>query len=66
MVSKRRFGGTQYLLRNMQRPVVVVAVWKKWHRIPKGRDLSVDEQTYILNVLKGWLLEELHRYEINR
>ena len=23
-----------------------------WHRIPKGRFLSVDEQTYILNVLK--------------
>ena len=37
---------------------------EKWHRIPKGRSLSVDEQTYILNVLKGWLLEELHRYEI--
>jgi hypothetical protein len=39
---------------------------EKWHRIPKGRSLSIDEQTYILNVLKGWLLEELHRYEINR
>jgi hypothetical protein len=39
---------------------------EKWHRIPKGRFLSVDEQTYILNVLKCWLLEELHRYEINR
>ena len=39
---------------------------EKWHRIPKGRFLSVDEQTYILNVLKCWLLKELHRYEINR
>ena len=39
---------------------------EKWHRIPKGHALSIDEQTYILNVLKGWLLEELHRYEINR
>jgi hypothetical protein len=38
---------------------------EKWHRIPKGRALNVDEQTYILNVLKRWLLEELHRYEIN-
>ena len=38
---------------------------EKWHRIPKGRALSIDEQTYILNVVKGWLLEELHRYEIN-
>ena len=39
---------------------------EKWHRIPKGRSLSIDEQTYIINVLKCWLLEELHRYEINR
>jgi len=39
---------------------------EKWHRIPKGRSLNVDKQTYILNVLKCWLLEELHRYEINR
>jgi hypothetical protein len=39
---------------------------EKWHRIPKGLSLSVDEQTYILNVLKGWLLEELLQYEINR
>jgi hypothetical protein len=38
---------------------------EKWHRIPKGRSLNVDEQTYIFNVLKCWLLEELHRYEIN-
>jgi hypothetical protein len=33
---------------------------EKWHRIPKGRALNVDEQTYILNLLKCWLLEELH------
>lgn len=39
---------------------------EKWHRIPKGRSLSVDEQAYIINVLKYWLLEELHRYEINQ
>ena len=38
---------------------------EKWHRIPKGRPLSMDEQSYLLNVLKYWLLEELHRYEIN-
>jgi hypothetical protein len=38
---------------------------EKWHRIPKGHSLSVDEQIYILNVLKRWLLEELHRHEIN-
>ena len=39
---------------------------EKWHHIPKGRSLSVDEQAYIINVLKYWLLEELHRYEINQ
>jgi len=39
---------------------------EKWHRIPKGSPLSVDEETHILNVLKRWLLEQLHRYEINR
>jgi hypothetical protein len=37
---------------------------EKWHRIPKGRRLNVDEETYILTLLKRWLLEELHRYEI--
>ena len=39
---------------------------EKWHRIPNGRSLSVDEQAYINNVLKYWLLEALHRYEINQ
>ena len=38
---------------------------EKWHRIPKGRPLSVDEETYILNILKCWLLEELHQHESN-
>jgi hypothetical protein len=36
---------------------------EKWHRIPKGRPLGVDEEIYILNILKCWLLEELHRHE---
>ena len=39
---------------------------EKWHRIPNGRSLSVNEQAYIINVLKYWLLETLHRYEINQ
>ncbi len=39
---------------------------EKWHQIPKGRSLSVDAQAYIINVLKCWLLEALHRYEINQ
>jgi hypothetical protein len=36
---------------------------EKWHRIARGRSLSYDEETYILNVVKRWLLEELHRNE---
>ncbi|WP_262966961.1 DUF4186 domain-containing protein [Methylobacter psychrophilus] len=39
---------------------------EKWHRILKGHSLSVDEQAYIINVLKCWLLEELHRHESNQ
>jgi hypothetical protein len=38
---------------------------EKWHQIPKGRLLGVDEEAYILNVLKRWFLEELHRRELS-
>ena len=38
---------------------------EKWHQIPKGRPLGVEEEVYILNVLKRWLIEELHRREIS-
>lgn len=32
---------------------------EKWHRIPKGRILTPDEQTYVLTVLERWLQDEL-------
>ena len=32
---------------------------EKWHRIPRGRALSADEQAYVLNVLEHWLAGEL-------
>jgi hypothetical protein len=36
MASKRRFVDTPYLLHNMQRPVVVVGVWKNGIELPGG------------------------------
>jgi hypothetical protein len=27
----------------------------KWHEIPKGRELSDEEQRYIVDVIEGWL-----------
>lgn len=37
---------------------------EKWHRIPKGRALTPDEEAYIVKVLERWLNGELGR--INR
>ena len=37
----------------------------KWHQIPQGRPLRIDEQTYILKILERWLLEELHSSGFN-
>ncbi|MGR9044510.1 MAG: DUF4186 domain-containing protein [Gammaproteobacteria bacterium] len=37
---------------------------EKWHRIPRGRPLSADEENYILSVLERWFMEELRRSEI--
>jgi hypothetical protein len=34
---------------------------EKWHQIPQGRPLDDDEMTYILGVLKRWLLNAVHR-----
>jgi hypothetical protein len=31
----------------------------KWHRIPEGRMLSLDEQAYMVVVLERWLQEKL-------
>ena len=34
---------------------------EKWHRIPKGRPLTSDEEAYIVNVLERWLGEEMRK-----
>ena len=31
---------------------------EKWHAIPKGRELTPDEQQYVLAVLREWLVRE--------
>ncbi len=28
---------------------------EKWHRIPKGRELTLEEKTYVMSVLERWL-----------
>ena len=31
---------------------------EKWHKIPKGRELTNDEVDYIVNLLIGWISKE--------
>ena len=31
---------------------------EKWHRIPRGRELTLEEKAYVLSVLGRWLNEE--------
>ena len=31
---------------------------EKWHAIPKGRELTPDEQQYVLAVIREWLVRE--------
>jgi hypothetical protein len=31
---------------------------QKWHQIPKGRELTVEEQEYIVEVIGSWLSRE--------
>jgi len=31
---------------------------EKWHRIPPGRELSIEERAYLLTVLERWLRDE--------
>ena len=33
---------------------------EKWHRIPKGRELTETEQEYIVNVIMEWIGREIH------
>ena len=32
---------------------------QKWHRIPRGRELSAEELAYVLTVLERWLTNEM-------
>jgi hypothetical protein len=32
---------------------------EKWHRIPPGRELSVEEKDYVLRVLERWLRQQI-------
>jgi hypothetical protein len=32
---------------------------ERWHEIPKGRELSKDEQTYVVDVICRWIEREL-------
>ncbi len=34
---------------------------EKWHRIPRGRLLTSDEEAYIVKVLERWLGEEMRK-----
>jgi len=31
----------------------------KWHGIPKGRKLTVEEQQYIVEIVKAWLMRSV-------
>ena len=33
---------------------------EKWHRIPKGRELTEAEQEYVVNVIMEWINREIH------
>lgn len=33
---------------------------EKWHRIPKGRELTEAEQEYVVNVIMEWIGREIH------
>jgi hypothetical protein len=35
---------------------------EKWHRIPHGRELSLEESDYVLRVLERWLRQEMAGY----
>jgi Domain of unknown function (DUF4186) len=34
---------------------------EKWHRIPKGRPLTPEQEAYIINVLERWLRDEMKK-----
>lgn len=34
---------------------------QKWHAIPKGRELTSAEQTYVLDVIEAWMAAEMRQ-----
>lgn len=32
---------------------------EKWHKIPKGRELTQDEQTYLVSVIMEWITRQI-------
>ena len=34
---------------------------EKWHRIPRGRELSRQEQEYVVDVLMEWIRQEMEK-----
>jgi len=37
---------------------------EKWHAIPKGREMSAEEQGYVVGVIQRWLALEAERLDI--
>ena len=36
---------------------------EKWHRIPKGRELTGEEQDYVVDVLMTWIDDQMEGYK---
>jgi predicted Fe-S protein YdhL (DUF1289 family) len=34
---------------------------QKWHRIPKGRELTAAEQRYVVDIIRQWLAADMDR-----
>ena len=34
---------------------------EKWHHIPKGRELTEEEQTYVVDVIMEWIRRQMQR-----
>lgn len=32
---------------------------EKWHRIPKGRELTEEEQAYLVSVIMEWIIKQI-------
>ena len=39
---------------------------EKWHAIPKGREMTMPERKYVVQVIEAWLLSERNRLDITQ